>query len=794
MNAACASHGCRGRRSALAGLLAASFAALVAGPTAAVAAPAESALSPRLAELATPAVRSLTPAQQSRRLDLPASGPVSLMRRGSRVVAEVRFAQGVAAGAEALRAAGATVLGASRRYRTVTVAAAPADLPALGAVAGVDGVTEVLEPIVRGVDCGGAARSEGDSQLNTGSARSSWGVDGSGVTVGILSDSFDRRATAVTHAADDVFSGDLPGTGSPCGSPQPVGILSDPYSAGTDEGRAMAQIVHDLAPGAAIDFATAIGGQTTFAANIKALAAAGAKVIADDVFYPDEPFFQDGPVAVAINEVVASGVSYFTAAGNENVILEGHDAGSFETQFTPVGCPAGVPVGLTTCADFNPGAGTDNAYDMTVEPGREVILDLQWAEPWGGVATDLNAYLVDGSGTLRAVSTADNIGGTQRPFEALAWKNAGSTTETVKLAIARAAGAGTPRLKLVQIGRGTVGVAPTPAQYAISSVAGKVGPTVVGHSAAAAAISTGAVSVGNSAKPESYSSRGPAVQLYGPVTGSAPAAPTAEVVLAKPDLVASDCGVTTFFSFKSAGVWRFCGTSAAAPHAAAIAALMRQANPGASAAQIRAALLASGRPVGAFGPTAVGAGLPDAYRAVDSVALPPTVAITKVPAADSREGRPAIEFAASRHVAFTCSLDGAPPALCASPYRPPSKLRDGKHRFLVTGTDLGGRQGSAPPVSFRVDTKAPRTKIAKHPPKLVRSKKARAKVVFGFRSNEGGTKFACKVDRSRRKTCNGRLVARLGPGSHKVLVKAVDAAGNVDPTAAVFRFRVERVR
>jgi hypothetical protein len=792
MNAVRVSHGRCGRRTVFAGLLLACLAALLGAASALAAVPSNGNLSPRLSELASAAVRSLSPAQQARRLDLPVAGPASLMRRGSRVVAEVRFEQGAAAGADSLRDAGAEVLDVSGRYQTVTVAARPTDLADLGAVAGVAGVTEVLEPIIRGLDCGGAVRSEGDGELNTPAARAGLGVDGSGVTVGIVSDSFDRSPGAATHAANDVFSGDLPGSASPCGSTQPVGVLSDPMSGGTDEGRAMAQIVHDLAPGAAIDFATAAGGQTGFARSIKALAGAGARVIADDAIYPEEPFFQDGPVAVAINEVVAAGVSYFTAAGNDNVTSAGNGVASFEGVFASAGsCPAGVPG--SSCDDFDPSGGTDNAYDMTVAPGAEVVLDLQWAEPWGGVQTNLNAYLVDGSGTLLASSTNLNVSETQRPFEALAWKNEGGVTAAVKLAIPRAFGSGSPRLKFVQIGNGANGVVPTPEQVAISSAGFTIGPTIIGHSGAASAISVGAVPFSNSAKPESYSSRGPVVQFFGPVLGSTPAAATGEVVIPKPDLAATDCGATTFFAFKSAGVWRFCGTSAAAPHAAALAALMRQANPGASAAQIRAALLASARPVGAFGPAAVGAGLPDAYAAVNSVALAPAVTITRAPQPLGRERRPLVEFAANRPVAFTCSLDGSAPSPCASPYRAPTKLGDGKHGFLVTATDVGGRVGASPVASFRIDTRAPRTKIAKHPPKLVQTRGRRAKIEFRFHSSERGGKFVCKVDRGRRKFCPSRFAVRLGAGRHEVLVKAVDAAGNVDPTPAVFRFRVKRV-
>ena len=62
----------------------------------------------------------------------------------------------------------------------------------------------------------------------------------------------------------------------------------------------MAQIVHDLAPGADLAFATAFNGEIAFANNIRNSAAAGAEVIVDDVFYPEEPFFQDGPIAVAV--------------------------------------------------------------------------------------------------------------------------------------------------------------------------------------------------------------------------------------------------------------------------------------------------------------------------------------------------------------------------------------------------------------------------------------------------------------------------------------------------------------
>ena len=119
-----------------------------------------------------------------------------------------------------------------------------------------------------------------------------------------------------------------------------IDVISDPSAAvdphPTDEGRGMAQIVHDLAPGASLAFATAYPNEVTFAANIAALANAGAKVIVDDVSYFDEPFFQEGPVGVAVSEATAKGVTYFSAAGNNNLVDSGgHNISSWEAPGIP---------------------------------------------------------------------------------------------------------------------------------------------------------------------------------------------------------------------------------------------------------------------------------------------------------------------------------------------------------------------------------------------------------------------------------------------------------------------------
>jgi hypothetical protein len=143
------------------------------------------------------------------------------------------------------------------------------------------------------------------------------GYTGAGIKVGAQSDSYNALGTTYpVHAAQDVASGDLPGTGNPQGYTTPVTVVSD-YSGGEDEGRAMLQIIHDCAPAAALYFATADTSEAGFASNITTLNTDGCKVLCDDVGYYDEPMFSDGVVAQAVDKATAAGSVYFSAAGND---------------------------------------------------------------------------------------------------------------------------------------------------------------------------------------------------------------------------------------------------------------------------------------------------------------------------------------------------------------------------------------------------------------------------------------------------------------------------------------------
>src|SRR6476620_985157 len=548
-------------------------------------------LSPGLEVLARPAVAAEPLAAQARDLGLPARGPGSLLRDGGRVIVALRLSRATGPALPDLRAAGADVLGADPQTRTATLSVPPSRLPDLAAVPGVRAVWQLRGPVVRtpeGQCEGGAAISEGLAQLQVDDARAAFELRGTGQTVGVLSDSYDLAGGAATGALDDVLSGDLPGRAGTCSDQQlPVDVFAEGPAEGEDEGRAMLQIVHDLAPHAGLAFATAFESEKSFAENIEWLArpvaegGAGAGVIVDDVAWFEEPFFQDGPIAVAVENVVADGVSYLSAAGNDNLFDGGDEIASWEAPAfrDSGGCPETIEKqpGFkgTHCMDFDPGLGTDRTFGITVEAGELLTVDLQWAEPWFGVGSDLDAFLLSEAGKLLAGSFEENANasGTQRPVEILQWENTSSVAKTVRLSVNRFSG-GRPRLKFILLQNGG-GVTAT--EYEQSSGGDVVGPAIYGHAGAADAIAVAAAPFSNSAKIDRYSSRGPVTHYFGPVDGSTPAAALGSPeVLAKPDLAATDCGATTFFASLSAGTWRFCGTSAAAPHAAAVAALVRQ--------------------------------------------------------------------------------------------------------------------------------------------------------------------------------------------------------------------------
>jgi hypothetical protein len=607
----------------------------------------------------SPRLLALSRNPRARGLSLPRSGAGSLVwHADGRLVVQIRMSNLRAAAIGRLTALGAHVVSTSPGYRMLTADVAPHVLRAIASDPDVTYVGEVLAPRVGAATPvattpGAVATSavcaptisEADSLMNVATARAAHGVDGSGETVGILSDSFNKAIGAPTTAATDVSTGDLPGVGNPCGRAAPVVVQSD-FSGGgqADEGRAMAQLVHDLAPGAHLAFATAFNGDLDFANQITNLRTVNhADVIVDDVSYFNEPFFQNGPIANAANAASGAGVAYFSSAGNANVIVGAKNVSSYEApSFRATSCPASVlrleP--LIACHDFDPSTGVDNGDGVTVPSGAGFAVDLQWAQPWGGVTTDYDVFVVDSQGRVVAASAVDNLT-LQQPFEFASFTNSSASAQTVSIVIGKFAGTANPRLKFVLEGASRI----TGVEHNTSTGSDIVGPTIFGHNGAGTVGSSAAIPFNDSTRSEDFSSRGPVTLFFASTPSTTPLA--APKVLAKPDFAATDGVRTTFFAQLIGGVERFFGTSAAAPQAAAVGALLREFDPGLLPAGIMTTLHNTGRAVATNGTaTTVGGGYIDAAAALASVK--PRPAAPRVTGAKSGNGQATVSWTAPR--------------------------------------------------------------------------------------------------------------------------------------------------
>ena len=471
-------------------------------------------------------------------------------------------------------------------------------------LAGSPDVTSIAPP-ARPALATGSVDSEGDTTHRAIKARSTFGVNGSGVKVGVLSDGIKSLAAARS-------SGDL----------GPVTVL--PGQAGPangDEGTAMLEIVHDIAPGAKLYFATAFTSEASFANNIRALRNAGCDIIIDDVFYYDEGVFQDGAVARAVNAVTADGALYFSSAGNSGNLDDG-TSGEWQGDFTPYTDQSG-----NVWADFDPTAGVQSADSVAPVSSSHPAV-LQWADPLGGSSNDYDLYLISADGSTILDASTNVQSGTQNPFELLVVPGTSQGGAGGLLAVLNYHGAAAPRFMSLSLNRGRFA---SNAGFTGYATAGQT----AGHSAAADAFSVAATPAHNAFAPgqptgpypnafnssnvsETFTSDGPRKMYFAP--NGTPYTPgnftsSGGIVRQKPDITAADGVATTVAGFQP-----FFGTSAAAPHAGAIAALMLQAHPGLAPAQVRSALTSTAIDIEAPGwDRDTGRGIIDAYAAVQKV-------------------------------------------------------------------------------------------------------------------------------------------------------------------------------
>jgi subtilisin family serine protease len=459
----------------------------------------------------------------------------------------------------AIQAAGGTIISSFPGYHVVQAALPVEKIETIAARDDVVFIAPIPKARQNYVD------SEGDYTHEAIDARENFGVTGAGVTVGILSDSIDNGSNALAAA---ISSGNI--------DPNNTFVISGQAGTGEGEGLAMCEIVHDLAPDATIWFATGAAGEAQMASNIIALAQAGCTIIADDEAFDDESPFQDQVIAQAINTVTAMGVLYFSSARNSGNLYS-LTSSTWEGDFVSAGYYQLDNAYEEEVLNFAPSGQKVASENSILAGGYDFEADLFWTDPLGGSTNDYDLYMLDGFGNI-IYSSENTQSGTQDPYEHIDDPAQYSSGYYLVVALFN----GESRFMYLGFGRGVIDWATA------GCTKGHNACDAPNSFAVAATPATTSQNAGGPSGPypdafdstdviETFSADGPRRMFY--QADGTPITPgnfskTGGVVLAKPDFTAAD-GVTT----TPPGFAPFFGTSAAAPHAAAIAALVWSYNP-----------------------------------------------------------------------------------------------------------------------------------------------------------------------------------------------------------------------
>ncbi len=305
-----------------------------------------------------------------------------------RIAVEIALSKAGADAMDTLAAAGLEVLSHRTLVDGSVRVAARAPLANLGGVlrrAGSHEWVRSILPVIGEKVHVGSVESEGVpvQMIDTLHAR---GIKGAGTSVCVISN-------GIGGIDDSRASGDLPPDLEIC-------PLNDDQGA---EGTAMLEIIHDVAPDAKLGFCPAFSdaGQVGLANAVTwlsedAFGGEGCDIVVDDVGYLTEPYFQDGVISQAVDAVDANGTLYLTSAGNQR---QDHYLGEF-VDITP-GTDLEFP--LVDLHDFaaSLGGAPDPLWRGVVASGGNFAATfMYWNEPMGQAAVDFDLYMFDEFGFL----------------------------------------------------------------------------------------------------------------------------------------------------------------------------------------------------------------------------------------------------------------------------------------------------------------------------------------------------------------------------------------------------------
>jgi len=441
-------------------------------------------------------------------------------------------------------------------------------------------VINFARPVYPAYNNSGLVKSEGDVAQTSNIVRQSFRkfnadgdavpIDGYGVRVGVMSNSFDKqpKTSDLSKAAVDVqINGDLPGVGNKFDYTTPIDVKKESVIDNeSDEGRAMMHIIHDVAPGAELAFHTATASPREFETGFNELAI-DCDIIVDDITFITEPFFGIGRISAAIQTFVGNaGKFHFTSAGNFG--NKGYDSRFNASSNTPV--TNFISSGNITKAHVfgtNPDGSEDYLQKISVEPGTYLIA-LQWKEGAAsqenseGALNDLDIYIVDDFGRLLVGNNRVNVEGD--PTEVIVFRATG--TGAANILITSANGATNVPFRYIAFRTTSDDLAPDGLRF--DQYFGNGASTISGHAMTPESITVAAVDFNKAANPEP--------EVFSSVGGQLPDGHFNEI-----DLAAPNRGNTNVRSIGTDidgdGYPNFIGTSASAPHAAGAMALMMSA-------------------------------------------------------------------------------------------------------------------------------------------------------------------------------------------------------------------------